>query len=213
MFYWSIFAIILIALVGWINFRLEKDRYKVLRYIFLVLVIVPCLINGCAVYRTETDSIRSSSDLYSSKADLEITKMKLSNASNNLGIIEKYEYVSRLNTKGSDQPFFYAINPSEPLIPKGLPEILVGSYESIDMGTQYKCDPISQEKFTKAISFNPNYPFSYYALAFCKRDGSGDEWMDYAKKAIEIFQITTQIEGHNSEHDNALEYITEFLSN
>lgn len=215
MFYLNISAIILVIIVAWINFHLEKNKRKVLKWVLLILIIVPCLINGGVAYKNEKKSIQQFSDLYISKADSEITKMRLNNASSDLEIIEKYEYISKLNSRGSEQMFFMAINPDEPLIPEGLPAILFGSYNMIDQGrgTEYKCDPASQEKFIKAIDFNPDYPFSYYALAVCKMDEGGNEWIEYGEKALEILQITTQIGGHNSEHDTALENLIEYLPN
>lgn len=150
---------------------------------------------------------------YQDVKTIETLNFQLTTTKENLDKMKKYEYISRLTHTGSEQIFFYASNPYRPLIPQGLPEILIGSYETTDeLGSiAYKCNIDSQKKYDKAIKFNPDYPFSYLALAYCKKQIGEKDWFSYANKAMEIFGITTEINGHNSEHDVALKILQNLL--
>ena len=120
------------------------------------------------------------------------------------------EYISTLNFKGTDLDFFYASDPNKPMIPSGLPSILYDSYTMVEGGIKIKCDKSSLNKFKKAIDFNQNFPFSYYALAVCDKESGGNNWEGYAKEAFDILKITTKIEGHNPEHDRAFKILNEY---
>jgi hypothetical protein len=134
--------------------------------------------------------------------------MSLKNANQELDRIKNYNYVSKLGYNGSEQQFFYAMDPNHPIIPSGLPQILIGTYSITGSASdgapnriEYKCDVDSQQKYQKAIDFNKNYPFSYYALAVCEKQVNNQEWQSNARKALDIFNITTVIDGHNLWHD------------
>ena len=42
------------------------------------------------------------------------------------------------------------------------------------------------------------------ALTECLRKAGDDNWRSYARRAIQIFEKTTTIAGHNGNHDQAL---------
>jgi len=151
---------------------------------------------------------------YQDAKAIETLNVQLTSANQDLDRLKKYEYVSRLTHTGSEQIFFYASDPNHPLIPQGLPEILIGTYEATDEfgSIAYKCDTTSQKKYSAAIKFNPDYPFSYLALAHCKKQSGEQDWLDHAHKALEIFEITTKIGGHHSEHDVALEVVQKLIN-
>ncbi|MCK5416038.1 hypothetical protein KAI92_01270 [Candidatus Parcubacteria bacterium] len=174
--------------------------------------------------KTKADLVTANTKIMSTNEELEKTKIDLIESSNKLsdmGIslgrtmqelneVKTYEYISTLNFKGTDLDFFYASDPNKPMIPSGLPSILYDSYTMVEGGIKIKCDKSSLNKFKKAIDFNQNFPFSYYALAVCDKESGGNNWEGYAKEAFDILKITTKIEGHNPEHDRAFKILNEY---
>ncbi len=57
----------------------------------------------------------------------------------------------------------------------------------------------------------PDFPFGYYVKYQLLKNTNQDGWITYAKKAKEIFLVTTSISGHNGMHDNALKNINNDL--
>lgn len=66
----------------------------------------------------------------------------------------------------------------------------------------------------KVIAHYPKFPFGYYAKAFIllTRDKKNSEGLKCAKKALEILEITTTIDGHNANHDEGLQNIKVLIS-
>ena len=52
----------------------------------------------------------------------------------------------------------------------------------------------------KAIQIEPRFPFSYYAVAFILKGKGEENWVEYADKAINIYNYTTILKGCNSYH-------------
>jgi hypothetical protein len=74
------------------------------------------------------------------------------------------------------------------------------------------CDDAALTKARDAISAFPEFPFSYYALAFCLHKSGDVSWRSYADQAIKIFETTTQINGHQDSHDQCLRVLRELVS-
>jgi hypothetical protein len=53
----------------------------------------------------------------------------------------------------------------------------------------------------------PNFPFGYWAKYNLLKTKGDRNWKEFAKKAANIFEITTSINGHNSMHDEALKAV------
>jgi hypothetical protein len=53
----------------------------------------------------------------------------------------------------------------------------------------------------------PNFPFGYWAKYNLLKTKGDSNWRQFAKKAANIFEITTSIKGHNSMHDEALKAV------
>lgn len=68
----------------------------------------------------------------------------------------------------------------------------------------FNCDLEAKEVCKEIIAKMPTYPFAYYFLAKCLKEENDSSWFEMAEKAKEILQITTQIAGHKSDHDNVL---------
>ncbi len=197
----NILSLLLIISALVIDFFTEKKKIK---YITLLLGILGCTINIFENYRNEKNYSESILRQIISEEDLKITKLKLEVTKKEVDKNKKYEHISKLNLKGSEQDFFMASSPDNPIIPDGLPKILYGAYASYvdEKGqniTQYFCDPSSLEKYKEAIDFNPDFPFSYFALAVC-----GKNIQENLRKSLEILKITTQINGRHKDHDTVL---------
>jgi hypothetical protein len=74
------------------------------------------------------------------------------------------------------------------------------------------CNQAAFAKDREAVSRFPEFPFSYYALAYCFEKEGRLEWKEYAKQAVAIFEKTTAINGHTENHDQGLAYMRERLA-
>jgi len=68
----------------------------------------------------------------------------------------------------------------------------------------WDCSAASIEAYTKAANFYLKFPFSYLYRASCNKLNNADEWQKDADTAEKLFRITTQIPGHNQNHDEIL---------
>lgn len=62
------------------------------------------------------------------------------------------------------------------------------------------------------INRYPNYPFGYYVKYLWLKSNNQKSWIDFAKQAKSIFEVTTKISGHSIDHDDALKIIRIDLS-
>ena len=87
------------------------------------------------------------------------------------------------------------------------------NYEQRDGETHasIRCDKNAIAFFEKAAEINPDFPFSFFALAICKAKREEEDWKRYAEKAVAIFEHTTEISGHHENHDWALKGLREML--
>ena len=94
--------------------------------------------------------------------------------------------------------------------------VLEGAYDRKERGgqatLQIRCDDKGIAAFRKAAEINPDFPFSYWALAICGARAGDKEWRKHAKRAVTIFEHTTQIAGHHPGHDGALTGLKELLA-
>jgi len=94
-----------------------------------------------------------------------------------------------------------------------LTDIMSGTATRNVDGTWAKvCSAAALDKYRQAIAYNPKFPFSYYWLALCLKESGDSNWTGAARKAREIFKLTTQISGHHPEHDQALRHLNELLA-
>lgn len=78
-------------------------------------------------------------------------------------------------------------------------------------GLYCDCSQEGEGIFKEVIQKQPSFPFSYYCLALCKRKNNSSEWKTLAQKALEILNITTKIDGHFIEHDEAKKELIQLL--
>ena len=75
----------------------------------------------------------------------------------------------------------------------------------------FVCDPGAKKACREVIDKMPSYPFAYYFLAKCLKEENDNSWVDMAKKAKEILEFTTQLEGYNTDHENVLRDVKNLL--
>jgi hypothetical protein len=65
-------------------------------------------------------------------------------------------------------------------------------------------DKSALPQLNHVIEKYPKFPFGYYFKSLILKERNNSEWKKYANRAIEIFKITTAIEGHHGDHDEGL---------
>jgi len=75
----------------------------------------------------------------------------------------------------------------------------------------FVCDPGAKKACREVIDKMPSYPFAYYFLAKCLKEENDNSWVEMAKKAKEILEFTTQLEGRNTDHENVLRDVNNLL--
>lgn len=69
----------------------------------------------------------------------------------------------------------------------------------------------AEQRYREVIDKYPKFPFGHYFLALCFRERGSVEWQRHAREAVRILKITTQIDGHNSNHDEVLNKVSSWL--
>lgn len=116
-----------------------------------------------------------------------------------LNAIRRYTQVSKLNFIGTTGTVAPPLKEET-----GISRILEGTFAIDNNRARYSCDPAAIAKFQEVIVKFPDFPFSYYAVAFCLSRRGDSSWKGQAMKAIKILENTVTIDGHHPNHDDAL---------
>ena len=130
---------------------------------------------------------------------------QLQDAINN---VKEYSYYATLDMYG-----FGEMKPGYGIIVKSdlstrMHEILIEQNKVIFV----KNDKAMLPKIDEVIKLYPNFPFGYWAKFNLLKDLGDPDWKTYAEKAMNIFEITTTIKGHDPSHDQALKVLKEVLA-
>lgn len=68
----------------------------------------------------------------------------------------------------------------------------------------WNCHEEALDHYKTVIEKHPRYPFPYYMLAACLTNQGDDSWEIYANAGISILEHTTNIPGHDPDHDDVL---------
>ena len=125
--------------------------------------------------------------------------------------VQRYSSVAKLGMTGwaSITPFSEAY----PKVDTPIALMLNGTYthEKEDEWI-FNCDSESEVKYRKIIEGYPDFPFTYYYLAYCLHSRNDAIWKTYAEKAVEIFKQTTAISGHHQTHDQIMKETLKLLN-
>jgi len=131
--------------------------------------------------------------------------MSLEDIKSNLFFIQKYSHVAYYGPYGGENLFGQGLGTDNKLY-----NMLERTYYFRDGKFYYFCGE-KFEKIYKQITVEyPDFPFSYCALADCKKQRGESDWVDYADKGLEIFKWTTKIGGHKNEHDECMKNLLDF---
>ena len=124
--------------------------------------------------------------------------------------VKRYGSVAKLNMIGKTGKAGYGIAEENSVLPD-LEDAY--NYEQRDGETHatLRCDKGAIEIFHRAAEINPDFPFSYFALAICIVKEGEEGWKWYAEKAVTILEHTTEIAGHHKNHDWALKGLIEMF--
>jgi hypothetical protein len=116
-----------------------------------------------------------------------------------LNVIQRYTQISKLNVIGTTGTVAPPLKEET-----GVSRMLEGTFTVVNDRASYSCDSNAIAKFQEVIAKVPDFPFSYYAMAFCLRQRGDTSWKDYAMKAVDILENTTTMDGHHPSHDQIL---------
>jgi tetratricopeptide (TPR) repeat protein len=120
--------------------------------------------------------------------------------------VKRYGYVATLTFNGMTYTEGDVIMPTE------ISPVVAGTWlELAENRFRPVCEATALEKCRAAIEQFPDFPFSYYALAYCLAKEGNPAWHTYAQKAVAIFEKTTAISGHQKSHEQALDYLRQLL--
>ena len=149
---------------------------------------------------TEQEALREIS------AEIQALRRRTSELEHELKGVKRYSGVAQLNIFGLKGEAGAGLKETS-----ALSRILEEAYVRKENGGQVKflarCDDEGTAAFHKAVETNPDFPFSYWGLAFCAESFGDVEWRSYAARGMSIFEHTTQIAGHHPHHDEALQQL------
>jgi hypothetical protein len=93
-----------------------------------------------------------------------------------------------------------------------LTDLLRYTYTVKDSQYYMNRTPEAESTYKIVIEKYPKFPFGYYFLVLCLREKKDESWKEYAKKGIEILEITTSIDRHNPNHDEILRKLKVYLN-
>jgi hypothetical protein len=119
---------------------------------------------------------------------------------------KRYSYIATLTFNGM------VYTKGDVTMPTEISQAVEGTwYEPTTNRFRPVCDAAALQKSRDAIRQFPDFPFTYYELAYCLEKQGVPDWRSYAEKAVTIFEPTTAIGGHQKSHDEALAYLRQLL--
>ena len=146
---------------------------------------------------TEQEALREIS------TEIQTLRERTSELEDELKGVKRYASVAKLNMIGLTGRAGAGIRESNWVLP-ALEDPY--AYEQRDGKTHasIRCAKEAIAIFRKASESNPDFPFSYFAVAVCKAKKGEEDWQGYAERAVTILEHTTQFAGHHKNHDWAL---------
>lgn len=155
------------------------------------------------VSNTNKDLIGQNTDMLSKigkyQADIEERNKRIQLLEGEINNVKGYYYYATLDIYGRDVMVGYGLTFTSDLSDR------MGKVVTDVNGKLYvKNDIANLPILDEVIEKYPNFPFGYFAKFNILKTIGDTNWKTYAKKAIEIFEITITIKGHHASHDEAL---------
>ena len=129
----------------------------------------------------------------------------------NSASFSKYYYYSRLTSNGSQ--FLGSLSTNTNLSDYLKQDIRIDAKSNGEYSRFIQCSENAVIKFQNVTKSEPNFPFTWWALAFCYKQDNKGEWVKSAEKAKEILDITTSIQGHTLDHELAQVELKKLIKN
>ena len=121
-------------------------------------------------------------------------------------IVKRFSYVATLTFNGM------LYTKGDVTMPTAISQLVEGTWREVGPERfRPVCEAAALDKSRAAIQQFPDFPFTYYALAYCLAQQGDPAWRNYAEQAVAILVKTTSISGHQKSHDEALEYLRKVL--
>lgn len=140
----------------------------------------------------------------------------LLNENKRINNVLDYSYVARMNISGAlyDSPYMSSPYKSDDLIRLMFPVfrdtmIMYGNQPTMEKILQF--DDTAEKAIDIVIQKHPKFPFGYLIKSKILYERKDSNYIIYAEKAREIFEITTAISNHSPIHDKALADLKELL--
>jgi len=132
--------------------------------------------------------------------------LRIEHLNNEIAATKRYSYVANLTFNGM------AYVKGDVTMPTEISVAIEGTwFEPSENHFRPVCETAALQKNRNAIRQFPDFPFSYYALAYCLQKQGVPDWRSFAEKATAIFEQTTTIGGHQKSHDECLAYLRQLL--
>lgn len=119
---------------------------------------------------------------------------------------KRYTYLATLTFNGT--PYIKG----DVMISNEISQAIEGTwFEPTENHFRPVCTEAALQKSRGAIRLFPDFPFTYYALAYCLQKDGVPEWRSYAEKGVAILEQTTSIGGHLRNHDECLAHLRQLL--
>lgn len=151
---------------------------------------------------------KTTNSLLNAEIILDTTKKTLQQTNVVLENTKKYSYVARYGYYGGENLIGLGLATDSKLY-----NLMEPTYYTENNLFYYRCGEPHESTYLQVIKEFPDFPFSYFALASCKKQRNESDWNYYAKRALEIVKWTTTIGGHKKEHDSIINYLEDILKN
>lgn len=180
-----VLTVVLILVYPIIQYRIVSQKWK--RIFFYIYIPCALVYIGVTIFLV-TQSAKTESTLIA---------------------LRDYSSVARLDALGN--PPGAGIG-SDLKVDTELTKLLEGTYTVARSRIFMKRDPEAEQRYRTVIERFPKFPFGYYFLAICLRERGDKKWRMHAEHAVEILHKTTQIDGHNSNHDEVFQKLLSWLN-
>ncbi|MDP4265068.1 MAG: hypothetical protein Q8941_21245 [Bacteroidota bacterium] len=193
------------------NFFLEKSVNSSLERIpdFLIELkkrdsIIANLQNDAS---TKTQTINNlSSSIVELQKDNSKKSEEIRKLSKDVSNIKDYAGIAKMNVFGLEIEAGYGL-----IYETALSELMKKVLEKKGNQISVKITDSSLFYANKVIEQLPNFPFAYWAKAAILESRNDTTWRSFAKRAIEILEITTTINGHHLNHEQVLAVLREMV--
>jgi hypothetical protein len=164
----------------------------------------PAVVGGLKDLNIKMDKVLS--DTRELKATAVQNNRQLAAAQQELAATKRYAYIATLTFNGTP------IVKGDVTISNDISRATEGTwFETKENTFRPVCTTAALQKDRTATRLYPDFPFTFYALAYCLHKEADPEWRSYAESAAAIFEQTTTIGGHIPMHDQLLAYLRQLL--